>query len=1350
MTTVADDNIRQDGHNFGASMDDIIRLLGLPGDSLKSLTENVEKIAKFVDQQSRAGRQFGSTSATTQTGRRGYLAADVWQDFSRSSKKSLEAIADSLDSFSKKLDRQQSEIDDQIEQTKHSLIEKQNLSGLEIIQYRERLKLLEQAKEKEAATVSASKAVIRELNDQLSELEVQKTKYELFSKRLNDTLRGLSAVNQKIERYEEANQVVPQSLLRAQTRLEADRARYQPFVEEYEGALERIAQAKSKEIETTTEALEDVYRKRIDAEDELTRRFLGVSNALGVVSESTSNAAGVLQSAAEFDKTLKENEYQRAQEVIDNQRIVLQNAFDQLSKSLAAQQKEIEKIVNELNVDGLTDERRAELSARLSEARAREEFIMRDIKLIQKQQAYYAKLTPITDVWRNVGNEMKKIPGTVFKSMAGNVASYFTKRFVDDTVGGFDKVYNSIETTRNEISNRLRLNQGDFSDLQSDIQEEIELQGLEGSVAQSDVNDALVSLASAGITDKEMLKTFALESAKLKAAGIDLDITNEETLERFMNMMEQGSSVDEIKQLIENAGAQMQATKDLLGSGTAFIGGGGNTIMNQVLDMATAYGKSAAEASEDIGAAFYSSQQSKNIGIDPQAILEQVNKIIDGTVSDLDNFGKVLYSKGFGPDQLANMSLDEIIAAVGEQYMDVFEGVTPQITPYVNQVYGTGLRTKDIMRMQQSNGVNVQLPDNFASIVSDTLADTTAGLQNNEWISATKSGETYRENLMTEAAIQAEKFYKGDDIFHSVTEPIVSAIGEIKNLLVEAGSKTISYMIQGGAAAGGAAAGSGGLAGDLSGGSLTAAGGMGGAAKNLLTGARGTVAGKIGRAGGFAVGAGMAIHSMIEADSARDFLTDPEFYSGAAGAVASAVGGPLAGVLVGALAGAGAKIGNAIADSSWTDKIYTEDANIVNEWNEVEAKLSEAANSLMESATAQISAAQQELDNYKKMTPEQKKMLLLQEGKIGIEEANALSESEINDKFASLIELQEETIKKEQAKIKTANILANNKTGLTNLETNLKDLTGLSTENGSGSGGLSEASYRVTQLLGGTEQAGNMAAAVLDLMSASPELTEAAAVEELFKDSNMSDEAKAAVTNLASDIKQNKDAYSVANKTFRDRWDQAKAAAGSDNVLDIVMKYGELFSFSGGSVPNLKTSGAEGLQMDMTQGILLDSDGYPMLYDAKGTYDPKAYEGRFKSGLTSVPYDDYPALLHEGERVLTREEALAYNNLSSYAIENLGGDTISTSDSFVGDSSFVESIININQVITNSFNIACQFQILCSQVGRIITPIQSVDVLFSHLEILSINIFFNFHCFSKLFTIILFINTHTDFIQIIN
>ena len=56
-------------------------------------------------------------------------------------------------------------------------------------------------------------------------------------------------------------------------------------------------------------------------------------------------------------------------------------------------------------------------------------------------------------------------------------------------------------------------------------------------------------------------------------------------------------------------------------------------------------------------------------------------------------------------------------------------------------------------------------------------------------------------------------------------------------------------------------------------------------------------------------------------------------------------------------------------------------------------------------------------------------------------------------------------------------------------------------------------------------------------------------------------------------------------------------------------------------------------------------------------YDPSIYHGKFETGLTEVPYDLYPALLHQGERILTKEEAEAYNELSSYAVNQIANET---------------------------------------------------------------------------------------------
>jgi len=43
-------------------------------------------------------------------------------------------------------------------------------------------------------------------------------------------------------------------------------------------------------------------------------------------------------------------------------------------------------------------------------------------------------------------------------------------------------------------------------------------------------------------------------------------------------------------------------------------------------------------------------------------------------------------------------------------------------------------------------------------------------------------------------------------------------------------------------------------------------------------------------------------------------------------------------------------------------------------------------------------------------------------------------------------------------------------------------------------------------------------------------------------------------------------------------------------------------------------------------------------------YDPKLYDGAFRTGLDYVPMDNFLALLHQGEMVLNKSEAEAYKS----------------------------------------------------------------------------------------------------------
>ena len=56
-------------------------------------------------------------------------------------------------------------------------------------------------------------------------------------------------------------------------------------------------------------------------------------------------------------------------------------------------------------------------------------------------------------------------------------------------------------------------------------------------------------------------------------------------------------------------------------------------------------------------------------------------------------------------------------------------------------------------------------------------------------------------------------------------------------------------------------------------------------------------------------------------------------------------------------------------------------------------------------------------------------------------------------------------------------------------------------------------------------------------------------------------------------------------------------------------------------------------------------------YGTNHEFYTSAYMGKFKSGLTRVPSNNYTAVLHEGERILTKREAEVYNNIIPDIVE---------------------------------------------------------------------------------------------------
>ena len=1201
------------------------------------------------------------------------------------------------------------------EQIELEMSNRRTMNAAEAILKRGEIERLQKREQAELDAMRKLQEAQDEFDRRQSELLARRETVSFKQDRQKDLQTRLTAVNTRLASAPEDAELIAQ-----REHLESELQEVTDALNEFYGDVDKLREDMSSALRKASDDVRDAEDDFRYSMDGLRDSVSGVSDALGVMRDATSNASGALKSVSDFEEKLNKNNYEKALDAIESSRRAAVNLYNRQQEMYEKLSFAIQNGIDEFG-NKLSEEQVAEKKAQLQKLRMEQQITKRQID-------FYSKLTPVKDVWLNVGQQLSKVGFNAIKGMANNVASYFTKRFVDDTFDAFNKVYQSIENTRNEISARLRMNQGDFSDMQDTIQQEIESRGLEGVVAQSDVNDALIALTTAGITDREFLREMALESAKLKAQGADIDLTNEETLERFQNLQGQGYSVNDLVRLMETAAGQMQATKDTLGSGSAFIGGGGNTILNQVLDVGTAFGKSVDQMSEDIGSALYSAQAVKLGGADPQMYLEKINSFIENPLGNQDKFtlawaqrmGYVTDKGTITADDIANMSYDEILGSMNEYMQEIFANQDALLVPYLKDVYGISAPTTQLLRMQQSE-VDVKLPDDFGDTVADTMSKTTAGLQNATWVSETVEGLNKRENLMAEQAIDAEKFYKGDVLFNSVTEPVVSALNEIKSVIIGGVGTSISTslgkLLFGSKLANSGQNPTGGLS-EVAGSSGSSP--IGGllsklnntdTLKNLLGADTTTVAGKVGSYGGAAVGGAMVIDSIMDADSARDVFTDPEFYAGLSGGIASAIGGPVAGAIVGGLAGLGAKYGNWLGEKSVASDPILED------WNASENALTEAANTLLEAATKQLDATTTEYNNFKKMNPQQKRLMLLQSGNLKAEEANNLSDEEINEKFEELIIKQQEAeIKKQQAEVKRANLLANSKSNLANLEVNLGDLSGMSTEAGSGSAstGLSEQAYRVMQLLGsGTSE--QLTSAIFDSMAANEGLSVEAAVEQITEGMGVTAESKAAITQFAREIDKNKSEYDTANKSFQEKWQKAKEAAGTDDITMIALKYAELYSGdTNGNVPDIKTTGASGsFRMDSSEPVFLDSSGLPVLSDNHGTYHfEKGFEGRFATGMTRVPHDNYLALLHEGERVLTAKEAKAYNNISSYAVETIAGDSVNSIANISEANSILESVLNsgVGDTSALSGSIDAQTSTLEQKLDAILAAIQGLSV----------------------------------------
>ena len=958
--------------------------------------------------------------------------------------------------------------------------------------------------------------------------------------------------------------------------------------------------------DTTGERVEKATRERDRALEQQQRNIAKIVEAFGLVQQGNQDLASISSSYADL---LQEQQKKESKE----------SANEEFAKAVELQKDTLTKYLRVIT-------KKLEEDTDLSEDEKK--YLKQQQKLTKDQIEYLKKLNPTTEIWKQAGKDIKQVGKDLLSGLFKDTLSILKNRFLESYEKGFQNVYNSLESTRNTISARMGLNQGAFEDLINDLQKDISEQGLEGVMSVVDLQEALVSLSSAGISDKELLKDLTLEMSKLKAQGSSLDLGNEETLGRIVSLLQQGKTSDEIVQFLDTAAAQERVIREEYGD-TALVHGGMNQIMNQILDMGSAYNKSMEDISKDLGESLYASQQLSRNMVPTDTLLSTINNLIQKSPDQLSDFEKVVYTQ-----YQKDIASGDIVSAyenIAKSMYNIVKDVDRTYLPSVMNTYGLNMTTTEAMRLRQgANGSISGLPADFSDKVSQTIVNTQKELQEASWVSTTEKVINEAENTMTDAAQFAETFYEGDQAVLKIAHGIEDKVGQIINILIASIGKSLvsgdtSSILgrAGNVLQRGATAATQKLSSLPIGSFLT--GGLKGGAGQAAT---------IGKGLGVVTGVGIAGYNiaqdLIDGKGIEGVLTDSSVYTGIGTALGSAIAGPLGGVVGGVVYKGAAELGNYLG-KTLGDLVFPDVTN----FDRAVMALQESSTELYNAATSQLDVVSAQETTFKNFDTSQQKLYLLQNGNITAEQANNKTDSEINDLFKQyVIEGIEQERKKAELEVQKQAFVKDNADKLLQVQNDFADISKLDTSIESDSGS-SQVERAITARLG-KENASSLISMISESGADSKEV-----IASMTEGMGLTEEQQGMYVQYVEGILDRKKAYDEANEKFHDKWKRAEAASDKKDFVSIFAKYSQMFAKDmTTSTPSINWN------EDGSSPILVD--GLPNLNDADGLYYTSKYLGKFKSGLTRVPNDNYPALLHEGERVLTKKESDVYNEMSSY------------------------------------------------------------------------------------------------------
>lgn len=1110
------------------------------------------------------------------------------------------------------------------------------------------------------------------------------------------------------------------------------------IVEELEESVEKVNRDFSKKQEENNKVWESI-QSTIDYLESSIRNADEFSNSLGQSSKSY---------ATWLEKRARKEETQA-----DKMRSMISDAQKFFSSALDA----IDETINELNEKlqndlELSEDQKENIKKQIENANKQK-------KNIEAEYEYWKDAKPSTQILKDAGKSLFDAGKTIAANIGKSALKYIEDRYLTAYKEGFNTVYQSIESTRNSVSARLKLDQGGFSDLQDNIQQRIEESGYEGTITQSDVNEAIVSLSQAGVTDKSILESLAFEQSKLTALESSFNLNNEETIQRLMEQYQaelasgstQEQAMNSLINMLDTATAMESQIRDTMGD-AGLVNNQADQILNQVLDISRATNRTTEEATDFLTSSMYAANQAYYAGLDPNVFMSILKDFETKGITEYGTFQKILAlgDMEINPETFASMNPEDIYQTIAQAMMNIARSDIDEnyLAEYMKE-YGLTdyIDVGAIKRLRSSSYtassfVNTDISD---EMLEETSKSNDLALQQSTYLSKTESYQNKAQNSMAKLANDAEKLYKGNDIVSAG----FSAVEEGITALEDIGMNILRSMFTQGFGSDFLSSGAGSF--------LT--GGVTGSSDKLAA---------LGKGAGIAAGvgiAGYAIYNDIQNGEAwNEIVADDKVISGVATSIGSAIAGPIGG----AIAGVSTQIGHKIYDSFLKESIESLDDPITTAAN----ALTDAAVKQAEAADKQITTIENELNSYRNYSLTRKKLMLG-------EKANNLSEEEINKLFEETVILQKQNELEKQKNLKTeAEILEAQAPKAAGLEADLamdeyeqqeyeriKEMSaediikegleigsitqdeleeynnrrkealkdgGVLTEEMQKKWALEFGGYNVfdpsskdayqtyianmgasdvgaisEEILATQKEMEEMSIAQLretakyyglsGVEFSSPEQIKQAVISHKLNTHGLqSVQSQDVALSYASEVAERKKDYDKHDKKFGDKWEKTFGTRGIKqgySLEDMIYEYADK--------NNIDITKADAI----ARGVSLDADKNVHLYTYNGLYNPAGgYEGKYKSGLTSVPHDNYLALLHEGERVLTAQEAEAYNEMSSYAVSNLA-----ESINNYGNSS---NVFNTNSYGLGNFetSINNQTQSISSILNQILSAINHLSI----------------------------------------